>query len=271
MDRMGSGTPSCQRACHVPSPPMRQRGRSWRRRGKDPVEIRLLTLGPMTNLAMALTLEPDLPRLLGGWTLMAGAYRAPGNTTPLSEWNLHVDPDAARACFAAWASAIVAGASVALPLAMGLDVTESARLVPAHLRRIAVLSGAGAADSAALEDPAAPMQPAGVVATNTVLRFLADSLRFYFEFHARYDHFYGAFVHDPFALAATIDPTIVRTQSVFVDVEAGPGLAHGMTIADWRGLLGRPANVAVAVTADAEAFLERLVTRLGALAATAGG
>ena len=44
-----------------------------------------------------------------------------------------------------------------------------------------------------------------------------------------------------------------------------------MTIADWRGLLGRPANVAVAVTADAEAFLERLVTRLGALAATAGG
>ena len=239
---------------------------------RRPGELQLVTLGPMTNLALALGLEPRLPALLRDWTLMGGAYRVSGNTTPVCEWNLYVDPDAARTCLAAWAAAIVADPGLPLPLAMGLDVTESARLLPAHVRRIADLAGAAPEDSGALEDPDAPMRPAGTVAANPVLRYVVDSLRFYFEFHARYDRFYGAFVHDPFALAATVDRALVTTRPAFVDVETGPGPAHGMTIADWRGLLDRPANMAVAVTADPEAFLDRLVTRLGTLAAaTAGG
>ena len=239
---------------------------------RRPGEMQLVTLGPMTNLALALGIEPRLPAMLRDWTLMAGAYDAPGNTTPVSEWNLHVDPDAARTCFAAWAAAIVVDPALPLPLAMGLDVTESARLLPSHVRRVADLAGATPEDARVLEDADAPMRPIGTVRTNPVLRYVVDSLRFYFEFHARYDRFYGAFVHDPFALTATMDRALVTTRPTFVDVEAGPGLAHGMTIADWRGLLDRPANVAVAVSADADAFLDRLVTRLGALAAaTAGG
>jgi inosine-uridine nucleoside N-ribohydrolase len=62
----------------------------------------------------------------------------------------------------------------------------------------------------------------------------------------------------------------VTTQSVFVDVEAGPGLAHGMTVADWRGLMARPANVEVATGGDATAFLGRLVDRVGGLALARG-
>src|SRR5204863_3183222 len=61
-----------------------------------PGEILLVTLGPLTNLALALEREPALPSLLGGYALMGGAYRVPGNTTPTTEWNLHVDPDAAK-------------------------------------------------------------------------------------------------------------------------------------------------------------------------------
>jgi len=96
-------------------------------------------------------------------------------------------------------------------------------------------------------------------------------VRFYFEFHARYDGFYGAFIHDPFAVAAALDRSLVRAQPVFVDVETGRGLAHGMTVADFRGLKHRQANLDVAVEGDAEAFIERYVERVGKLAAGRSG
>jgi purine nucleosidase len=92
------------------------------------------------------------------------------------------------------------------------------------------------------------------------------SLRRRLEFHDRYDGFYGAFIHDPFVVAAALDRSLVDTNPVFVDVEAGPGLAHGMTVADWRGLTRRPANAEVPVEADAATFLERFVERVGGLA-----
>lgn len=250
-----------------------------------PGEITLLSLGPLTNLAIALELEPALPRLLSGWALMGGAYRVPGNTTPTAEWNVYVDPDAARACFAAWAATAGSsgsippgpglagfgseGPAVARPLALGLDVTERARLLPEHLRHIALRGGARPQDAEALaREPATAI---GTVAANPVLRFVVDALRFYFEFHALGDGFYGAYVHDPFALAATLDRGIVRTTPAFVDVETGHGPAHAMTVADWRGLTRRPPNLDVAVDGDADAFLRLLVDRVGGLAADRAG
>ena len=227
-----------------------------------PGEIMLVTLGPLTNLARALVHEPALPELLRGWVMMGGAYRAPGNTTPTTEWNLHVDPDAAKSVFAAWGGPT-------LPMAMGLDVTERARLLPGHLGRFAQRAGVSTRDANAVASE--PVRLVGEVAANPVLRFVGDALRFYFEFHDRYDGFYGAFVHDPFVVASALDPALVITQPLFVDVEVGPGLAHGMTVADWRGLTGRPPNLAVAVEADAEAFLDRFIERVGGLAAANPG
>jgi purine nucleosidase len=145
-------------------------------------------------------------------------------------------------------------------------VTEGARLLPRDLARLAWRAGAAPGDADALEDPAAPMLPRGSVATDPRLRFLADALRFYFEFHAAYDGFYGAFIHDPFAVAATLDRSLVATEAWFVDVEAGAGLAHGMTVADRRRTTGRAPNVDVAVSGDADAFLDRLAERIGGLA-----
>ena len=63
---------------------------------RRPGEITLVTLGPLTNLAIAVLIEPALPRLLRRWVCMGGAFRVPGNTTPVSEWNVHCDPEAAR-------------------------------------------------------------------------------------------------------------------------------------------------------------------------------
>lgn len=228
-----------------------------------PGEITLVTLGPLTNLAVALEREPSLPRLLAGWVLMGGAFGAPGNTTPTSEWNIHVDPHAAKLAFDRWATG--AGAATPLPLALGLDVTEQARFRPEHLRHLAVRAGVQPLDAAPLGTEA--VEAVGSVAANPILRLVVDALRFYFEFHAQYDGFYGAFIHDPLAVAAAIDRSLVRAKPVAVDVETGPGLAHGMTIADWRGLTRRPPNVEVVVEADHDLFIERLIERVGAFAA----
>jgi purine nucleosidase len=100
-----------------------------------------------------------------------------------------------------------------------------------------------------------------------VVRFVADALRFYMEFHNRYDGFYGAFIHDPLALAAALDPTLVTTEALTVDVELGGTLTTGETVTDWRRVWGRPPNVDVAVTADAARFLDTWIERVGALAA----
>jgi purine nucleosidase len=228
-----------------------------------PGEVGLVTLGPLTNLALALDRDAGLPSRLAGWALMGGAYRAPGNTTPTSEWNIYVDPDAAKAAVRGWGG--TRDASGRLPLAMGLDVTEKARILPADVARFAAAAGASPDDVHATDDR---LELSGAAANNTVLRFVVDALRFYFEFHARYDGFYGAFIHDPFAVAAMLDRSLVTTREVHVDVEAGPGLAHAMTVADWRGLTGRPPNLDVAVDGDAATFLDHWIERVGRLAAS---
>lgn len=229
---------------------------------RRPGEITLVTLGPVTNLALAVLREPALPSLLRRWVLMGGAYRTPGNTSPTTEWNVHCDPDALKVCLAAWEIASKGAHPPARPLALGLDVTERAKLTPDHLVALARRAGS--------EPDKARDEATGSVASNPIVRYLADALRFYMEFHSRFDGFYGAFIHDPLAVAAAIDPVLVRTEAVTVDVELGGTLTTGQTVTDWRRHWGRPPNVDVAVEADATAFLDRFVDRVGGLASTRG-
>jgi purine nucleosidase len=225
-----------------------------------PGEVTLITLGPMTNLAVALEREPELPRLLRRLVFMGGAFRVPGNTTPTTEWNIHCDPEAARQVFEAFTSA------ARHPLGLGLDVTEKAKVLPEHVVELARRAGSRPDDSIALARGEHPLEATRSVASNPIVRYIADALRFYMEFHARYDGFYGAFIHDPLALAAALDPSLVCAQAVHVDVDTAGGPADGQTIADWRGLTGKPANADVAVEADIEAFLRRFIARVGGLA-----
>src|SRR5262245_45841792 len=232
-----------------------------------PGEIQLVTLGPLTNLALAVLREPRLPGLLRGYTLMGGAYGAPGTTTPTTEWNIHCDPDAAKIVFRAWAEAHEADPTIPLPLALGLDVTEQARILPDDVVRLARRAGSTPDDSIALARGEDPMHATRSVASNPVVRYVADALRFYMEFHAHYDGFYGAFIHDPLAVAATLDRSLVTTEALYVDVETRGDISTGQTVADRRRLTGRPPNLDVAVTADVATFMDRLVERIGALAA----
>ena len=104
-----------------------------------------------------------------------------------------------------------------------------------------------------------------------MIRFIADALRFYFEFHERYDGFYGAFIHDPLAVAAALDPGLVTSEALYVDVETSGELTTGMTVADRRHLTGHAPNLDVAATADVDTFLDRLIERVGGLAASRAG
>jgi len=232
-----------------------------------PGEITLVTLGPLTNLALAVMREPELPRLLRGYTLMGGAYGVSGNTTPTTEWNIHCDPEAAGIVFRAWGDATAADPTIPRPLALGLDVTEQARVLPEDVVRIARRAGSTPDDSIALARGEDPMLATRSVASSPIVRYIADALRFYMEFHARFDGFYGAFIHDPLAVAAALDPGLVTTEPLHVDVETRGSLTTGMTVADRRRLTGRPPNLDVAVGANIAEFMDRLVERIGGLAA----
>jgi purine nucleosidase len=210
---------------------------------RRPGELTLVTLGPLTNLAVALVREPALPKLLRGLAMMAGSYRSAGNTAPTSEWNVAVDPEAMQIVLAGWA----AHPDVPRPVALGLDVTERAKMTPDHLAALHARAG----------DPQ----------DSPVLTFIDDALRFYMEFHSRYDGFYGAFIHDALAVAAALDPGLIRTESVAVQVELGGTYTNGETVTDWRRVWGREPNLDVAVQADVEKFFERFIDRVGMLVA----
>ncbi|HTS15721.1 MAG TPA: nucleoside hydrolase [Candidatus Sulfotelmatobacter sp.] len=218
---------------------------------RRPGEVTLVAVGPQTNIAVAFERDPALPGLLRRFVFMGGAFRAAGNTTPVSEWNVAVDPDAAKAVAHAFGTDDFRAAGRPLPLALGLDVTEQAIIREADLERLYARAGA-------------------TPATNPVLRFIADALRFYIEFHERVDGFRGAHLHDPLALAAAVDPTLVTVEPVTVDVELEGSITGGQTVADWRHHWGRPPNMDVAVTVKADVFLDRFIERLAALAAAVG-
>jgi len=171
-----------------------------------------------------------------------------------------VDPEAMAVVLRAWSpdGPVAWGDQPpARPLALGLDVTEQARILPEHLTRLAERAGCRVDGS--------PLDGHGT--TNPVIHFVADALVFYFRFHERFDGFTGAFIHDPLALAAALDPDLVRTRPVTVDVELGGALTLGQTVADWRGHWSRPPNLDVAVSADVATFLDRFIERVGRLAA----
>ncbi len=100
-----------------------------------------------------------------------------------------------------------------------------------------------------------------------VVRLITDALRFYFEFHSRYDGFTGAFIHDALAIAATLDPALARTEALRVEVELEGRWTTGETVTDWRRAWDVPPNLDVAIDADTEAFFERFIERLGDLTA----
>ncbi len=197
---------------------------------QHPGEIDVLAVGPLTNLAVALGLEPELPRLVRRLVVMGGAVRVPGNVSSHAEANIGNDPEAAEAVFAA-------GFDLDL---VALDITMRTVATPAWLEELRTVPGERAERTSAFLD-------------------------FYADFYSGIFGVRQCAMHDPLAAAVLVDPHLV-TEAVEAPlrVELTGGLTRGMTVADLRPRPKdddrRPARVVTEV-AEAE-FLGRMLDSL---------
>jgi purine nucleosidase len=216
--------------------------------------------GPLTNLALALRAEPALPSLLRRLVIMGGAYDYRGNTNPVAEWNIMVDPEAAAEVFAAW-PAPQDGPSPELPILCGLDLTRQIAMTPDVLATLADTAASTTTAMSADDEPGTRS-----AASNVVVRVIEDAMRFYFESHHNLGHGYLAHLHDPLAAAVALDPALVSTQQTTVDIELTGTLTRGMTVTDWSGRWGRKPNARIGLRVDPTVFFDRYVERVGPFA-----
>lgn len=227
-----------------------------------PGELIGLATGPLTNLALALRLEPALPRLLRRLVIMGGSYDHVGNTTAVAEWNISVDPEAAERVFQAWSAETLEPQQ--LPILCGLDLTRTVAITPEILARLAA-----AAESTTTMMSAQDERGTRSTASNPVIRVIEDALRFYLEGYCDNGHGYLAHLHDPLAAAIALDPELVATRMGRVEVELAGTLTRGMTVTDWSGR--REPNARIGVRVDAGAFFDRFIERVGPFARRVAG
>jgi inosine-uridine nucleoside N-ribohydrolase len=161
---------------------------------KYPGEITLITLGPLTNIGTALSADPNLTSMVRGLVMMGGSFSG-GNITPAAEFNVYVDPEAARIVFQS-----------GIPVTMvGLDVTRRTSLTEKHLHELE-----------AGHDPLS--QAAAKIARNAI-----D--------HNRAQGFLsGPNMHDSLAVAGFIEPSLLKWKEYYVDVETAGELTAGETL-----------------------------------------
>ncbi len=231
-----------------------------------PGELIGLATGPLTNLALALRREPALPTLLRRLVIMGGAYDYRGNTNPVAEWNIAVDPEAAAEVFAAWSpEAADTVEPQNLPILCGLDITANISITPDILARLAA-----AADSTTTPLSVHDERGTRSSASNPLIRVIEDAARFYLESYYDRGHGYQAHLHDPLAAAAALDPSLVAIRQATVDVELTGTLTRGMTVTDWSGRWGRKPNALIGVGVDPTAFFDRFIDRVGPFAGRLG-
>jgi purine nucleosidase len=226
-----------------------------------PGELVAIAVGPLTNLALALRKEPALPKLLRRLVIMGGAFDYRGNTTPVAEWNISVDPEAAAEVFAVWGAAWGLEPPGHVPIVLGLNLTENIAMTPALLSRLATAAESSSAQMSVLDKRGTRSS-----ASNPLIATLEDAMRFYFEFHFDQNEGYLAHLHDPLAAAVALDPDLVRCRPTTVDVELTGTLTRGMTIADWSNRWGRQHNALVGTAVDPTVFFDRFIERVGSFA-----
>ncbi|WP_432254316.1 nucleoside hydrolase [Limimaricola sp. AA108-03] len=198
-------------------------------RREAPDSVTLCPLGPLTNIATAFQRAPDIVERVRRIVLMGGGCFEGGNITPAAEFNIYVDPEAAKIVFGCGRPITV------LPL----DATHKALT---SRDWIATMRGMGRIGE--------------VVAswTNFFERF--DVAKYGSE---------GAPLHDPCVIAWLLRPELFKGREINVEIETGSELTLGMTVADWWGVTDRPANALFIGDVDRDGFFELLTERIGRL------
>jgi purine nucleosidase len=191
--------------------------------------MQIATLGPLTNLAVALAKSPEIVEKIAQVVMMGGATTH-GNVTPSAEFNIYCDPHAAQR---------VLNSGVAIVM-MGLDVTHQAIATPERLAKIRRCG-----------------EPIGTL----VAKLLED----YSQHDIQQYGFDGAPLHDPCVIAYLIDPSIFTVRHCFVEVELQSEGSIGRTIIDWHHVSGKPKNVQVVANIDSDRFYQLLCDRLAGL------
>ncbi|HEX6285986.1 MAG TPA: nucleoside hydrolase [Acidimicrobiia bacterium] len=188
------------------------------------------TLGPLTNVALALVKEPDIAGKIDQIVLMGGSFFEGGNTTPAAEFNIFVDPHAAHVVFTSGVPLVM----------MPLDVTHKALTTPDRLRRFTEI---------------------GTTAGSSV----AGMLRFYDRHDIEKYGMEGGPLHDPTVIVYLLSPDIFAGKEVAVEIETAPGPTQGMTLVDWWGVTRSEPNALVMNEIDADRFYDILVELIGRL------
>ena len=187
---------------------------------EQPGQLTLVALGPLTNLALALRLDPDLPSRIARLVVMGGAVTGRGNTHLVgAEFNIGFDPEAAHVVFSAWPAFDLIDWEACLRHAMTFD-------------RFDALVAAG--DERA--------------------RFFAAISRKARAFNLAQGR-HGMIAADALAMAVALDPDlIVRAETHHVGIELDGTLTRGATVVDWDDRFARPANARIVLEVDPARF-----------------
>lgn len=190
-------------------------------RAHEPNTITLVATGSLTNLALFARMYPQLVNRVEGVTLMGGGHHT-GNMTPAAEFNILADPEAAKIVFEAdWPVTMV-----------GLDVTHQVLATPDRMAQL-------------------------IEVGTDVSRFIAELVEFFGAAYMKERHYPGPPMHDPLAVAAVADPSVLRTIRAGVQVETRGEVSRGATVVDLRRTWGSdrglsdPSQLGVADDADA--------------------
>lgn len=192
----------------------------------EPGTVTLVPTGGLTNIALAVRKEPRLAERVQQVVLMGGGYHT-GNWSAVAEFNIKIDPEAAHIVF-----------NERWPLLMvGLDLTHQALATPEVVARIAAVR----------------TRPS---------TFVVELLEFFATTYKQSQGFDSPPVHDPCAVAYVIDPSVMTTRRVPVDIELRGDLTLGMTVADFRAPAPRDCTTSVAVELDHGKFWDLVVDAL---------
>ncbi len=199
-------------------------------RGEPEKTVTLCTLGPLTNVALALVKAPDIAGRIQQIVMMGGAYFEVGNISPAAEFNIYVDPEAADIVFRAGIPIVEAS----------LDVTHNVLSTPERIAALRVLGNRS-----------------GIA--------VADMLGFSERFDMRKYRWGGAPLHDPCTIAYLLKPELFEGRQINVSIEVQSELTRGMTVADYWQITDRPKNVLFLDSIDVEGFYALLTERLARL------
>jgi len=193
-------------------------------------EVTLCTLGPLTNVALALQRAPEIAGRIKQIVLMGGGCFEAGNITPAAEFNIYVDPHAAHLVFKSGIALVV----------MPLDVTHKVLTTKARMAAIAAIGSPVARATVALLD-------------------------FFERFDVQKYGSDGGPLHDPCVIAYLLQPELFSGRECHVQIEFASELTMGMTVVDWWGVTGLPSNAYFMRDVNADGFFKLLTERVKTL------